>query len=329
MERVEAFVQNSALKEALERSTDLIVVAHSQGVPVGTLLLERLHAEGALTGVQNITLVAMAGKNILIQYMETESSRELFELHAPFMVPSVTGSDDSQVPKIVSKSPATEMAARLRAALLRLLHAGVRVIAVGSWMDQLVPLYSSTLYGLFHPNITRLLYIEGSGVAHHHSTQSHGHDHVKEIQERDSFLPLLLTLCLSIKNAGFSDHGLLVYLSEWIAGSIVNGDNGHSSIYADPLVYESAAQIIGHSLCSKMEAPRYVPFEVPEEPNHYHVPWMMHALVTDSKLLAVPIIRQEIDAMVLAYACWRPRSKALRDLKRKLAALGTYGRASL
>lgn len=61
MERVEAFVQNSALKEALERSTDLIVVAHSQGVPVGTLLLERLHAEGALTGVQNITLVAMAG----------------------------------------------------------------------------------------------------------------------------------------------------------------------------------------------------------------------------------------------------------------------------
>ena len=61
MERVEAFSPNRTLREALAKATDVIVVAHSQGVPVGTLLLERLYAEGAMEGIQSITLVSMAG----------------------------------------------------------------------------------------------------------------------------------------------------------------------------------------------------------------------------------------------------------------------------
>ena len=261
--------------------------------------------------------------------METESSRELFELHAPFVVPIAAAESSTETSPRASL--VGDMAARLRAALLRLLHTGVRVVAVGSWMDQLVPLYSSTLYGLFHPNITRLLYIEDNAATQHHAIQSQDRKSSEGTQEHDSFLPLLLALCLSIKNAGFSDHGLLVYLSEWIAGSIVNGDNGHSTIYTDQLVYESAARIIECSSRSgKMDSPpKYVPFEVPEVPNHYHVPWMMHALVTDPKLLAIPVIKRDIDAMVQAYGSWRPHTKALRDLKRKLVALGDHPRASL
>lgn len=223
--------------------------------------------------------------------METESSRELFELHDPF----TNHVNDAQI----------SLASKVRFSLSNILLKGVRIIALASWMDQLVPLYSSTIYGMFHPNLIRLVFIEDK-----HS---------------DTFLPQLVALCLSLKNIGRSDHGLLVYLSEFIAGSIVNGDNGHSSIYSEPIVYESVIKILPllFNRTVQQEIPKYVPFEVPEQLNHYHLPWMMHALLTDPSLRRIPVIKERLDTITELYNSWQPKSKLLKDLKKKLAPIGT------
>lgn len=190
---------------------EIYFVTHSQGAPVAILLLYRLVASGLIghptfssplssststsTSLstsfkaqrpQKITVLTMAGilhgpfpelgKSLIVQYIEAESSRELFELNETLLYAEV----DEMVTEFSSKEPAGEeriesspldspemgsssaaslsasasmlspspapqdrvalsLSARVRLALIKLLRLGVRVVAVGSWMDQVVP----------------------------------------------------------------------------------------------------------------------------------------------------------------------------------------------
>src|SRR6185312_291956 len=155
---------------------------------------------------QRIGMLAMAGvshgpfsflkSNLLVKYVEADAARELFE----FM------ESDSTVVK------------KYRAALKIVVNAGVKMVYVASMDDQVVPLYSAVFTGINHPSILRAIYINGP------------------IYQADDFLTNLIVFAIRLRNHGISDHGLLVPLSEVVAGPFYC--EGHSTLYEDLNVYK-------------------------------------------------------------------------------------------
>ena len=74
------------------------------------------------------------------------------------------------------------------------------------------------MHGFYHSNIHRALYID-----------SHN--------DSDDFIIKLVTFLVGLRNRGLSDHGLLLYLSEPLSGSLYNGVE-HSTIYDEIDVYK-------------------------------------------------------------------------------------------
>jgi hypothetical protein len=105
---------------------------------------------------------------------------------------------------------------RYREALRTVLTSGVRFTVVASLEDQVVPLYSAIMTSIHHPSIVRAVYIDGASY-------------------QDDFLTNLISFSLRLRNSGVDDHGVLVHLSEVVAGSIYG--EGHSTIYAEREVY--------------------------------------------------------------------------------------------
>lgn len=371
----------------------IYIVAHSQGAPVAILLLDRLIQSGLVSISKNdigspdkppgpklfsstpenggksqkVTILSMAGilhgpfpqlgKSLFVQYIEAESSRELFELNDtcqnketveevlessfasspdPFRPDSdkiehLPENTSSRVEKVYKNN--VHLSQRIRSALIRLLGLGVKIVSTGSWMDQVVPLYSATLYGYRHKNLLRTVYID----SRHYMPD---------------FLTNLVVFCLSLKNAGLSDHGLLVYLSEFIAGSLVN-DNSHSTIYEEPKVYQtaitwmlsedddapylfdangdydktSATSLLG--IDSEKSGTAYISFQVPEKLNHYFLPWIMYKLFTDPYLATHPYFSGELIKLQRQFSTWSPSSKSSKELKRKLEPLSTLNSGNL
>ncbi|KAJ1887579.1 hypothetical protein LPJ66_009038, partial [Kickxella alabastrina] len=176
--------KRSMRAEILKAADTVFVVTHSQGTPVSAMLLERLIELAIVdTGRQRVGMLAMAGishgpfpylkDNLVIRYLESEAARELFEL----------------------MDPSSYQSQRYVASLSTILHKGVRLICTGSWVDEVVPLYSAILQGVSHPNVYRAVYID----APHYL---------------DDFLTNLIVFALRLRNMDIYDHDLLIHLSE-------------------------------------------------------------------------------------------------------------------
>ena len=77
------------------------------------------------------------------------------------------------------------------------------------------------IFGIFigveHPSIMRAIYIDGP------------------LYQPNDFLTNLIVFAIRLRNAGILDHGLIVQLSEIVAGSIYGA--GHSVLYNEVDVY--------------------------------------------------------------------------------------------
>lgn len=373
MERVDSFMKeinqnycsvSSKAPFTLSSCDEVYVVAHSQGVPVAILLLDRLISNGILSlqRSKKVTLLSMAGiwhgpfpelgKSVIVQYIEAESSRELFELNETLLIeevdeliqttmPKDSSSNDAlhgplpmdekpltspELQRLTLKRQQLRLSHRLRSATIRLLKKGIRIVAIGSWMDQVVPIYSATMHGFYHHNILRAVFIQ---TLHYHE---------------NDFLTRLVTFALDLRNSGLSDQGLLIYLSEFTAGSLIN-DTSHSAIYEDNQVFRLAIEwnlvpfgINCHPLMNMtINAHKrilndteheniYKPFSVPIKPNHYYLPWIIHSLFTDPDIRSYPYFRNQLEQLHTLYMNWSPTTKALKELKWKLDPLRTLSK---
>ncbi|KAJ3035705.1 hypothetical protein HDV00_003466 [Rhizophlyctis rosea] len=283
------------------READLVfVVTHSQGTPVSTILLARLIEEGLVdVSRQKIGFLAMAGithgpfpslkSSIILKYVEADPARELFDFN------------DAE----------SAISRRYQAAMRKVLGAGVRMIAIGSWYDQVVPLYSGIMHGYNHPNIYRALYIDGADY-------------------QPDFLSHLVVYALKLRNAGLSDHDLVVHLSEPLAGNVYGfGTQGHSVIYEELSTYMLAiAWTLGRNpvwtLAPGSDAQEAVgvldvrDFDAPTRLNPYHLPFIMGELFHSNQLKRDPKFYAELKGLVAMYKLWDPSSKALKDLRYRL-----------
>ncbi|KAJ2061238.1 hypothetical protein GGI17_003187 [Coemansia sp. S146] len=302
--------------ETLKAADTVFVVTHSQGTPVSAMLIERLiELELLEPRRQRIGMLAMAGishgplpylkDNVVIKYIESEAARELFELMDP-------------------SSPQSQ---RYVGALSTILHKGVRLICIGSWVDEVVPLYSAIIQGVSHPNVYRAMYVD----AHHYL---------------DDFLTNLIVFALRLRNMGIYDHDLLTHLSEVVAGSLW-GHSGHSTIYAEPAVFKLAIKWLLYStssvpLSSSALVPTlalglpaghqhaeasasglqihmsYRPFNAAERLNPFFIPWIMRTLWDEPEIRQNEGLRVELQRLVALFDKWAPETKAGKELKYRL-----------
>ncbi|PIA12942.1 hypothetical protein COEREDRAFT_83817 [Coemansia reversa NRRL 1564] len=262
---------------------------------------------------QRVAMLAMAGishgplaylkDNVVVKYIESGTARELFEL----------------------MDPSSYQSQRYVAALSTILHSGVRLVCIGSWVDEVVPLYSAILQGVSHPNVYRAVYID----APHYL---------------DDFLTNLIVFALRLRNMGIYDHDLLIYLSEVVAGSLW-GHWGHSTVYGEPAVYRLAIKWLLYSTlpasCAPLPAesvpadmrqhpgarqcasgPRihmsYRPFNATEQLNPFFIPWIMRTLWDEPAIQNNQALRAELKRLVALYDKWVPETKAGKDLKYRL-----------
>ncbi|KAI0381035.1 hypothetical protein F5Y04DRAFT_256538 [Hypomontagnella monticulosa] len=266
------------------RDADLVVLAcHSQGVPVGLMLLEKLIDLGIVTR-SRIGVCAMAGVSLgpFPDYksgmgMLMGSAAELWQFADP----------DSGISK------------RYQHALEVVVGYGARVTYIGSIDDQLVPMESAIYAPASHPYIYRAVFIDG---------RVHAPD----------FIAHLVGFALKLRNLGISDHGLIRELSMALAGSLYSGE-GHSRLYDDDQVYDLA---ISHTLETSNVSGvpcRIQKQERLANPNPFLLPWIMRGLLEEEFVKTE--LYSETTELLKQFDDWSPTTKALKDVKYRLEAV--------
>ena len=236
-----------------------------------------------------------------MKYVESDPARQLFDFN----------------------DPNSAISQEYYAALHNVLSSGAKFIAVGSWYDQVVPLYSATLHGISHPNIYRALYINAADY-------------------QPDFLSHLIVFALKLRNAGYSDHGVIVHLSDVLAGNIYGfGTQGHYAIYEEENTYTIAvAWAVGTKPLWKTQTNRPrnglqldsapinrsisdilidPPFEAPHRLNPYHLPWIMAQLLGDSNIRNDSKLSKDLADLLRLFNEWEVGgSRALKDIKYRL-----------
>ncbi|KAI7900078.1 uncharacterized protein BX663DRAFT_439993 [Cokeromyces recurvatus] len=306
-------LDNSEWLEAVSSADVIMWATHSQGTPVSLMLLHRLLERGHVHLIrQSITVLAMAGisqgpfpalKGNL--YFEADAARELFE----FM--------DSESP----------ISIKYRQSVDYVLKNGVKVVLTGSMQDQVVPLHSALMSSVQHPSLLRTLYID-----HHlYSTSD------------NEFLIRLIVFALRLRNMDLSDHDLLVYLSDILAGSLYVLEGGHSTIYEEIGVYLTAVQYtfgtapFGNRIRSVHSSPRttgpessilleptLIPFTAKQQLNPFYLPWALHAICHDSNILENTSLKEDLSTMLTLFKKWEPTSTRLKELKFRLDPFRTF-----
>ncbi|KAF9958469.1 hypothetical protein BGZ72_000310 [Mortierella alpina] len=301
LERVEVLyqnlVQNKAWKEAVHEADVVLVATHSQGTPTSILLMARLIDEGLLRvkeddpQMQRIGILTMAGishgpfpflkGNFVVRVFEREAASELFE----FM--------DSE----------TGIARKYREGLRTVLSSGVRLTCVASLEDQVVPLYSAVMTSVHHPSIVRAVYVD-NGASY-----------------KSDFLINLIAFSLRLRNAGVDDHGILVHLSEVIAGSLYG--EGHSTIYDERDVYLLSIRSLLEpptSLTSEMtrSEPILNPFRAKQRLNPFYLPWGMRGIADEILARGDQVLIKELERLKRLYIEWNPVTKAMKEIKFRL-----------
>ncbi|KAI9801545.1 MAG: hypothetical protein M1825_003224 [Sarcosagium campestre] len=267
----------------IQKADFILVACHSQGVPVGMILVAKLIEFGCVNANARIGFCGMAGVNLgpfpdyKSRFFGGGSASELFEFSKPQSVVST----------------------RYQDALGVAVKHGVRILYVGSIDDQLVSLESSTFSTISHPYIYRAVFVDG---------RIHAPD----------FIAHLVGFALKLRNLGISDHGLIRELSAPLAGSLYSGE-GHSRIYDDDIVYDLAVE---HALETTAvgDIPLHVQeYEAPTSNNPYILPWSMRGLLEEEYVRTE--LDKETAELLAQFDEWKPSSKVLKDVKFRLEAV--------
>ncbi|KAL4919721.1 hypothetical protein BDW62DRAFT_32754 [Aspergillus aurantiobrunneus] len=267
--------------EEIRRADFILLACHSQGVPVGIMLVAKLISFGCINA-NRVGICAMAGVNLgpFADYRSrwiSGSAGELFEFALPY----------SQVSK------------GYESALRTCIEFGVRVSYIGSIDDQLVSLESSLFSPVSHPYIYRAVFVDGRVHA-------------------PSFVSHLVGFALKLRNLGISDHGLIRELSSPLAGSLYTGE-GHSRLYDDDTIYRLAIEFaLETSLVSN--APLHIKRNhPPPATNPYILPFAMRGLLEEEYVRHE--LYNETMELLKQFDDWKPTSKVLKDVKFRLEGI--------
>ncbi|KAL2829971.1 hypothetical protein BDW59DRAFT_28958 [Aspergillus cavernicola] len=267
--------------EEIRRADFILIACHSQGVPVGIMLVAKLISFGCINA-NRVGICAMAGVNLgpFSDYRSrwiSGSAGELFEFALPY----------SQVSK------------DYESALRTCVDYGVRISYIGSIDDQLVSLESSLFSPISHPYIYRAVFVDGRVHA-------------------PSFVSHLVGFALKLRNLGISDHGLIRELSSPLAGSLYTGE-GHSRLYDDEAVYRLAIEVALETSTVSNASLHITRNHPPPATNPYILPFAMRGLLEEEYVRHE--LYNETMELLKQFDDWKPTSKVLKDVKFRLEGI--------
>lgn len=196
-----------------------------------------------------------------------------------------------------------------------------------------VPIYGASFSAATHPLLLRALFVDGP--SHTPATE---------------YMTKLLAFAFMLRNAGISDQRLIEHLSEATAGSLTG--LGHSTPYEEPQVYalavdylflagparkaSSASPLDSNSHSKSNSNPDHVVndngvsaalgstplleiehFSARDTRNDFELPWIMRALVDAPEVK--DLFPQELKELKEGVVGWRPVTKALKDIKKRVS----------
>ncbi|ANZ76820.1 BA75_03364T0 [Komagataella pastoris] len=295
--RVEFFLNEMKnWTEDINKADFVFFAAHSQGTPVSIILLAQLLSEGIIDDKRTIGILAMAGI----------SNGPFFGIDQRFFVRAYSTIENESMMELFEfqnmKTPLSKLYVQ---SIREIISHGAKIVFVGSIDDQLVPLYSALAFHVRHPNIFRAAYIDGCS-------------------KTPKFVSDTVSICCTLYNLGFSDHGVLKEISPVLAGPLTGG--GHSKIYNERGVYELALQFF-------LETTNFNDY-FPKQPviikhfelkflaaNPFHLPWCMRGLMFEAHKF-LPSGKSKVENILTEFNNWNPDSKSLKDMKYRLNGLG-------
>ncbi len=294
----------SVLKQA-----DMVLFAcHSQGCIVTSLLLEKMVAADMLDTTEQFLGVIAVGGIHHGPYPDQMSdgysaTRELFYLGRP-------------------EQPLSQ---RYLHAVCHLLSTGVKYFVVGSWFDQVVPLFSACLYAIEEPPIATNTSPSPIHVA---SNLCRAIFVSSELFQHD-FLSSLVRLCLHVRNMGHESE-VLVHLSGFLRGRLIQRREGaHSVVRSNVDVFGHACQWMlafrgqptanPFSVSLRSSALQYGPFFSEVFTHSDHNRFLLYRHVKHLLRLAETLhLDDELQELRTAFASWKPELKTLQQLHQQL-----------
>lgn len=201
---------------------------------------------------------------------------------------------------------------KYRESLGYILESGTKVVFMGSMQDQVVPLYSAVMSTVHHPNILRSVCMD---------------------DDDDAFLSALVVFALILHNRGLSDHQLLAHMSSQLLHPF---NNSQPQLYEDPKVYMTAVRYMFDTTepfgnlerifvanKNKTRMDHQVMSTKNQQENPFYLPWILHAIFTDTAILADDTLRHELTQLLSLFELWNPKSYRLKELKYRLDPLSS------
>lgn len=289
-------VRNPTWRHATQNADLVLVATHSQGTPTSIMLVARLIQEGLLRvdlndpRLQRIGVLTMAGiSHGPFPFLKGNLIVRWFEAEAAGELFEFMDSEST-------------IARRYREGLKVVLSSGVRLTCVASLEDQVVPLYSAVMTSIHHPSIVRAVYIDGATY-------------------QNDFFTYLISFALRLRNAGMDDFGVLVHLSEVVAGSLYG--EGHSTIYDEREVYMlSIRSLLEPPKSLTPELARSEPilnhFRAKQRLNPFYLPWGMRGMAEDIKARGDESLAKGLEELQRLYSEWNPVTKGMKEIKYRL-----------
>jgi hypothetical protein len=212
--------------------------------------------------------------------------------------------------------------------MARILSHGVKIIAVASWFDEVVPFHSAIAQNFEHPNIFRSVFIDESILLtsfestseNLSSAGSKNPNHFSPTNEQVDFLTHLVVFILKLRNKGLSDYGLSIHVSRLISGTILSGmGKSHSSLYEEEEVYTLALSFSLNS--NHLNTPlKMRSFRSPTKINPYGLTFGMARLAA-SEIVMSGELKDEFAELLNKFEKWEPKAENLKLARYSLEGL--------
>lgn len=297
----------------LKEADEIYFVAHSQGCLVAASLISRLIKRSLIDcTIQSVGTLFMAGichgpfrsikGNLVIQYVETDAARELFDYcYGGESSSSAANSKDED--EEISFDVEMESVKIFWEDVQSILQSNVKICCVSSWLDPVVPLYSSLMYAFDHPNIFRCIYVDSYNF-------------------KNDFILQLLSFAVKLRNIGLDDQRIIVDLSELLSGSMYQGVE-HSTIFEEPSVYQTALSWFRHEIHVPVTQRKFKlrPFRCTSKINSYRLPWSLRSLYAHEAIRNSEDLRQDLIQLHKSLSSWSPSNRNMKIVKHRLLGL--------
>lgn len=231
----------------------LFMVCNSNSVTIGIHLMSKMISSGILQNIEKLGILGISGMTL----------GPIPDLEGKILTRGGSIQENEMISEIFDfEDPESLQSRELIRSFETIIRNNCKISFAAGLQDCISPLYSSLSLQFGHANIFRMIYIDS------------------EINLPD-FLVTLFNTILGLKNLNYSDHGLLVELSNFFQGKQQSG--GHSVIIMNKHIYRMGiSNLLDTNDLKTLQKLQVWPKNIRDiNVNPYHIPWCLRGILEE------------------------------------------------